>query len=82
MGPKKRLAGAEPPAKRRRTSEVSAANQSSSSSTDETMIVVFIQNITSNILAEPQKVGVLTRAYLTASSVSGADKHTWSPIIL
>lgn len=55
MGPKKRLAGAEPPAKRRRTSEVSAANQSSSSSTDETMIVVFIQNITSNILAEPQK---------------------------
>lgn len=70
MGPKKRLAEAEPLAKRRRTSVVPTANQNSSPSADDTMTVAFIQNITQNILAEHQKVGVRTRAYSTGCRVT------------
>lgn len=57
------MTGAEPPGKRLRTSVLPTANQNSSFSADDTMIVAFKQNITQNILAEPQKVGVLTRSY-------------------
>ncbi|XP_062590567.1 uncharacterized protein LOC134252145 isoform X2 [Saccostrea cucullata] len=67
MGPKKRQEGTEPPAKRRRVTVQRKTNTDSASDTSNSDIINSItKNVTENILAELQKVGVLTNQHSQA----------------
>lgn len=59
MGPKKKSAGTEPPAKRRRMTNNKSAHDTTNDASTSDVIQSLTQTITSNIMAELKKVGVL-----------------------
>ncbi|XP_055998375.1 uncharacterized protein LOC125674321 isoform X2 [Ostrea edulis] len=76
MGPKKKSAGTEPPAKRRRTAQNGNATNilSASDTTNSDIIQSLTKNITSNIMAELQKVGVLPTQNPQVEQAGGPDQ--------
>ena len=76
MGPKKTATGTEPPAKRRRiNTNTSSAVHLNSDTPSSDAIQWLTENITSNIMVELQKVGVLPTQHENMGQRGGADSQ-------
>ena len=76
MGPKKTATGTEPPAKRRRiNTNTSSAVNLNSDNTSSGVFQWLTKNITSNIMAELQTVGVFPTQHEEMGQKGGADSQ-------